>query len=305
MSRDHNSPAHVAFVGCVLAMTGCLLVAAHGDNSRQTSGSIQGITVYTDGQALPGTTVTLSRGRSRVASTHTGRQGTYQLPNIAAGNYTIEFSLPGFIAVRCPVQVKANTVVTAGAAVAINGLDMGEPSPGDERRRLCFGDGEVPVFMEFATGSGRTSTLILVADIGRAPYAAGHFLKQVGAKAFDRGRIQRGSSARSLIEVTSRETIATEAPAMPFESTRVSGLTHRAGTLSWPQPSSTQSTPPGFMLLLNDDTSLDAGNARYPNREGASAFGRLAMSLAYLKKWDSTPFTIVVVKPAGWIEVRK
>jgi cyclophilin family peptidyl-prolyl cis-trans isomerase len=298
-----------------------LLAAASSSSRQQASVSLQGLTVYAiNGEALPGTTVTLSRDGRRAAETHTTRNGSYQFSDLSAGDYSVTFSLPGFIEVSCNVQINPGRTASAIGALALNGFDVGEPGPSDERRRLCFVDGEVPVFLEYANADRRGSVLILVADVGRAPRAAAQFLKQVDASAFDKGTIRRiptppmqgaagraprdPSGATSVIEV--RLPPATGAPLQTasLETTRVSGLSHRAGTLTVPQAVAGAAGVPAFLIMLEDDPSFDAGGGRYVNREGAAAFGRVAMRVAGLKGLESAPFTIVSIKRAGWEQRR-
>src|SRR4026208_730856 len=83
----------------------------------QQTGSIVGKVSDTGGGVLPGVTV---EARSNVLPgprvTTTGADGTYQLPQLPPGDYTVTFTLSGMQDASKKVRVQLAEAVVAGAA---------------------------------------------------------------------------------------------------------------------------------------------------------------------------------------------
>jgi hypothetical protein len=107
--------------GWVGIATLCVLLGGSGVLAQSTA-SITGVVVDSDGGVIPGATVTVKNnatGESFTAIT-TG-QGAFTVPSIITGTYTVVVSLEGFKAV-----VLENVVVNAGAPAAVRAtLEVG------------------------------------------------------------------------------------------------------------------------------------------------------------------------------------
>ena len=91
--------------------------------SAQQTGSIAGKVTDTGGGVLPGVTV---EARSDVLPgprvTVTGGDGTYQLPQLPPGDYTVTFTLSGMATVTKKVRVQLAEAVPADAALGVGGV---------------------------------------------------------------------------------------------------------------------------------------------------------------------------------------
>ena len=89
----------------------------------QQTGSISGKVTDTQNAVLPGVTV---EARSTVLpgprDTVTGGDGTYQLPALPPGDYTVTFTLDGMQTVTRQVQVQLGETTTGDATMALAGV---------------------------------------------------------------------------------------------------------------------------------------------------------------------------------------
>lgn len=92
---------------------------------------------------------------------------------------------------------------------------------------------------------------------------------------------------------------STPSPLIPLESTRLTGLVHRAGTITMPRRSDADTRPTGFTILLEDDSSFDVGGSRFPDRQGSAAFGRILLGLRGLQDMGSGPVRIKAMTVVG------
>jgi outer membrane receptor protein involved in Fe transport len=102
------------FTGVVLVL---LLLSFSGSASAQTTGSIRGRTVDTDGQALPGVTVVVTGeilGSARRTAV-TSPSGGFQLAAMPVGTYTVTASLDGF-----QTQAAEDVRVTIGGVATVD-----------------------------------------------------------------------------------------------------------------------------------------------------------------------------------------
>lgn len=89
----------------------CLLAVAFGpvatslaqdQLNQQTTGSIAGTVVDTSGAVVVGVTVTITNPQGVSLTVVTDDQGTYRMPGLPAGTYSISISAPGFKVFQAP-----------------------------------------------------------------------------------------------------------------------------------------------------------------------------------------------------------
>ncbi len=102
-----------------------LLIALSGAGAQaQTTGTILGTVSDDSGAVIPGVEVTITnegQGTSNVVSTQA--DGTYYLPNVAAGVYTIRMETAGFSAQTVSnLRLDAGGVITYDAAMAVGAV---------------------------------------------------------------------------------------------------------------------------------------------------------------------------------------
>ncbi|MCC6132788.1 MAG: TonB-dependent receptor [Acidobacteria bacterium] len=107
----------------VLLLVLPLLVATQVFAQGMGTGTISGRISDQEGQGLPGVTVTakspaLQGSRSAVTNVN----GDYLLPNLPAGDYTLNYSMPGFTAVTKTAKVPAGQTVPLSAKMAITAV---------------------------------------------------------------------------------------------------------------------------------------------------------------------------------------
>src|SRR4051794_13360609 len=99
MNRRTMSTIRSFAVAALLALAGglSLLPAAHGQSS---GGNLVGKVQDKSGAALPGATVTATQKETGlVRNTVTESDGTFRLPSLPIGTYTVEVELNGFATV--------------------------------------------------------------------------------------------------------------------------------------------------------------------------------------------------------------
>lgn len=87
-------------------------------------GSIVGTVTDEAGLAVPGATVTVTHLETNQArETPTGDTGNYTFPNVAAGTYRVDVTLPGFQSFRAQdIAVRLNTAVRVDARLAVGSI---------------------------------------------------------------------------------------------------------------------------------------------------------------------------------------
>ena len=92
----------------------------HGDDGHDHAGSVGGIVTSSLGNPLQGVAVQVTDVHGRVlASSVTSAAGTYQIGNLAAGTYSVSFSLTGYVSdtdtaiVIANVNTPVNVILTA------------------------------------------------------------------------------------------------------------------------------------------------------------------------------------------------
>src|SRR5215831_14916666 len=99
----------------VLLVLGCASVAT----AQITTGTVAGTVKDAQGGVVPGATVILindARG-TKTSPAVTNGTGDFVIPNVTAGTYTMEITMPSFKTLK-----RSNVVVSPGSRVAIEGL---------------------------------------------------------------------------------------------------------------------------------------------------------------------------------------
>ena len=98
-----------------------LLLVTSAAGFAQTLGGITGVVTDSGGAILPGTTVTAvgeQTGLTRVQTS--GNNGTYALPDLPIGTYTLTFSHDGFQQAKYPaIQIQGDRTATLNAALPV------------------------------------------------------------------------------------------------------------------------------------------------------------------------------------------
>lgn len=118
----------------------------------------------------------------------------------------------------------------------------------------------------------------------RAPASAAYFLTDVRSGLFDGTSFFRivtldnqSAEPHRRIEVIQgglKHETTDLPPVIPHETTEMTGLTHRKGTISLARfaPGAVYHS---FFICLRDEPTLDFGGARHPDGQGFAAFGRV------------------------------
>jgi len=109
-----------AAVVAVLALS----VLATSARAQVLYGSIVGTVTDSADLAVPGATVTITHVETNQSrDTTTNETGTYTFPNVAAGTYNVEVTLPGFQTFRAQdIVVRLNTAVRVDARLTVGSL---------------------------------------------------------------------------------------------------------------------------------------------------------------------------------------
>src|SRR5947207_572457 len=88
----------------------CALLTLHAAHSQEITGTISGEVRDASGSVMPGVTVTvLNTGTNVSKAVTTGPSGTYRVPFLIFGTYTVTAELPGFKTSRAEnVQVSTS-----------------------------------------------------------------------------------------------------------------------------------------------------------------------------------------------------
>jgi peptidyl-prolyl cis-trans isomerase A (cyclophilin A) len=147
-------------------------------------------------------------------------------------------------------------------------------------------DSVCPVVIDTALGP-----IGVLLDLGRAPISAGDFLKYV-----DRGLYAGGAFYRTVrpdddpnpIKIDVVQGGLTDesrflAP-ITHESTNLTGLRHRSGTISIGRDAVGTGTAGAFFICIGDQPELDFGGKRNPDGQGFAAFGHVTRGMELIRK---------------------
>ena len=134
-----------------------------------------------------------------------------------------------------------------------------------------------------------------------SPITSANFLKYVDAGLYDGGRFNRATRPdnyntmppdRPMMELIqgglSPEKKGQAFPAIPLERTTVTGINHVRGIVSMARGDADTATSE-FFILLDDQPSLDMGGRRFPDQQGAAAFGYVIAGLDVVTKIQQQP----------------
>ena len=141
----------------------------------------------------------------------------------------------------------------------------------------------------------------LAIDVKRAPVTAANFLKYVDAGLYTGGRFHRATRPDNykpqlpdrppmeIIQGGINPDLKDKGfPPIPLERTSVTGLKHVVGVVSMARGAADTATS-DFFILLDDQPSLDYGGRRFPDAQGAAAFGRVTAGLDVVRKIQQQP----------------
>jgi peptidyl-prolyl cis-trans isomerase A (cyclophilin A) len=181
------------------------------------------------------------------------------------------FAAPPHRAGRCTRRNAVSGLTALGIALAAGrsgAMDVGADS-------VCH------VVIETALGS-----IGVLLELGRAPISAGDFLKYV-----DRGLYAGGAFYRTVRPDDDPDQIKIDvvqggltdesgflAP-ITHESTNLTGLRHRNGTISIARGEVGTGTAGAFFICIGDQPQLDFGGKRNPDRQGFAAFGHVTSAM--------------------------
>ena len=135
-------------------------------------------------------------------------------------------------------------------------------------------------------------------DTVHAPVTSRNFLRYVDRHFYDRGLFHRtvtlANQPDKLIKIEVIQAAGDTAraadgqPPIPLERTSVTGLRHKAGTLSMARtgPDTAQDQ---FFICVTDQPELDFGGKRNPDGQGFAAFGRVLSGMGVVKAIQRSP----------------
>lgn len=134
-------------------------------------------------------------------------------------------------------------------------------------------------------------------DTVRAPVSAKNFLRYVDATFYDRGSFHRTVTMANqptnavkieVIQAGGDTTLQKQFGPIPLERTTVTGLKHRAGTISMAR-TGPDTARDQFFLCVTDQPELDFGGKRNPDGQGFAAFGKVVAGMDVVRKIQQSP----------------
>ena len=125
----------------------------------------------------------------------------------------------------------------------------------------------------------------------RAPKTVANFLKYVDTHLYDSSSFFRSVTLNNQpkdsikIEVIQGGNVdsAKQFAPIPLESTQLTGLQHKNGTISMARAAPNTATC-SFFICINDQPSLDYGGKRNKDGQGFAAFGKVIRGMDVVKK---------------------
>ncbi len=137
-------------------------------------------------------------------------------------------------------------------------------------------------------------TFVIAVCTAQAPISSAYFLTDVDAGTLDGSSIFRivnlhnqpadHPSKIEVIQMGWRETDPAIPPSIRHETTGMTGLRHRTGTVSLARfaPGAAYHS---WFVCMRDEPGLDQGGSRHPDGEGFAAFGFVAEGLEHLARF--------------------
>jgi peptidyl-prolyl cis-trans isomerase A (cyclophilin A) len=162
-----------------------------------------------------------------------------------------------------PMITKRAVLAGAGALAASSALAQTAPMPAPPRVVIETADGPI--------------TIELAAD--KAPITCANFLRYVAARRFDGAVFYRAMKLVSdpligLVQGGVKNDPARSYPPIAHESTKMTGLSHKDGTISMARYAPGTATSE-FFICIGDIVSLDADPTQSGDNAGFAAFGRV------------------------------
>jgi peptidyl-prolyl cis-trans isomerase A (cyclophilin A) len=144
------------------------------------------------------------------------------------------------------------------------------------------------------TGLGNIEVEI---DSIHAPITSANFLRYVDLGFYRFGRFHR--TVRTDNQPKDKIKIAVvqagldsfrvkDFPPIPLERTKVTGLSHKDGTISMARDGPNSATS-DFFICIGDQPSLDFGGKRNPDGQGFAAFGRVVLGMDVVRRIQASP----------------
>jgi len=267
----------------LMVLVSSLGAAGSQEVGGEIPGQIAGAVTDSNRGVVPGATVTLDGRRLPAPRTTTSdASGLFRFTGVTPGTYFLRVQLRGFSTVtREGVAVTTGGNVEGNVSLAIASLVSKVTPPASALRA-----GEVGVDLETVHGD-----IYVAVDTERAPITSANFLKYVDGGFYNLGRFHRvtrpdnytpappNRPAMQIIQAGPdpfrwRDTF----PPIPLERTSVTGIKHVRGTLSMARGGPNTATA-DFVILLDDQPSLDFGGMRFDDGQGGAAFGRVVSGL--------------------------
>lgn len=141
-------------------------------------------------------------------------------------------------------------------------------------------------------------SVLVEIDAKRAPVTAQNFLRYVEAGRYSGGRFHRTVTLdnqpdkKIKIEViqagVNPKFEKDDFPPIPLERTTVTGIHHKAGTISMARDGADTATS-DFFICVTDQPELDFGGKRNPDGQGFAAFGRVTKGMDVVRKIQKSP----------------
>jgi peptidyl-prolyl cis-trans isomerase A (cyclophilin A) len=134
-------------------------------------------------------------------------------------------------------------------------------------------------------------------DSVHAPLTSANFLRYVDLGFYRFGRFHRTvrkdnqPSDKVKIEVVQAgldSLRVKDFPPITLERTRVTGLSHKDGTISMARDGPNTATS-DFFICIGDQPALDFGGKRNPDGQGFAAFGRVVLGMDVVRKIQAAP----------------
>lgn len=153
-----------------------------------------------------------------------------------------------------------------------------------------LGDSE---YVELTTELGR---IVVMVDVRHAPVTAANFIRYVDARRFDgivfyrAMRLAWGTPPNGLVQAGIQNDPKRLYPPIAHEPTNVTGILHKAGTLSMARYAPGTATG-DFSIMMSDQPGLDADpSSSDPDRQaGYAAFGQVMVGMDVVKAIFDAP----------------